>query len=312
MAYRMGIDLGGSSVKLGLVDGEYRIAKRLEVPLGDDLSFPTVMDAIEGGVNALRGTEEILSAGIGVPTTVLDRRIAVKTPNMGWVNRDVGSEMARRFDFPCTVDNDADCAAMAEHVAGAGRGRRSMAMITLGSGVGSSIVYDGRILRGHRDCGVEFGHLKIVADGRLCGCGSRGCAEAYCSATSLKADIAEAVRAKRGTVLKEWMGQPGVRPGAKLVFDAARMGDAVGQALLRRYIAHLAVLVSNVILCYRPDVVVIGGGISAAGDALFGPLNAQLEDLTYGAEMTGYPVAIPATLGNDAGIIGAANMEGIA
>ena len=308
MAKRIGIDLGGTSVKMGLVNDKGVIERRLEIPLGSDHSVSAVMDAIESGVNRMCIGETILSAGIGVPSTVLDRRIAVKTPNLDWFNCDVGSEMARRFDFPCTIDNDADCAAMAEYITGAGRGRRSMAMITLGTGVGSSIVYDGRILRGERECGVEFGHIKIVPRGELCGCGSRGCAEAYCSASALKREISTALRAKRGTILKKWIIEDGAKPAAKLVFDAAAMGDPVGMEMLSNYMEHLCMLVSSVILCYRPEVIVIGGGISAAGERLFGPLNDRLEEMTFGAEIMGFPKAVPALLGNDAGIIGAAYM----
>ena len=310
MSNRVGIDLGGSSVKIGLVNDKYEIIRRVTVPNDDDLSFDTVMGRIEGGVRELMGGETPAAIGIGVPSTVLDRCIAIHTPNLDWRNCDVGSDMARRFGIVCAVGNDADCAALGEYLAGAGTGCESMVFLTLGSGVGGGLIQHGQLMLGrsgsHTSSGIEPGHMKIVDGGRRCGCGRRGCLEAYASATALISEIREVVADSAPTILKKWVLEEHQRLGAKLVFDAAAIGDAVGIQLLDGFIHHLAMGVSNCILMLRPERVVLGGGICAAGDALFVPLNREIAELTYGSEEMELPRAISATLGNDAGIIGAA------
>lgn len=310
MSDHVGIDLGGSSVKIGLVDDNYEIVRRITVPNDGDLSFNAVMDRIEGGVNELLNGKNPASIGIGVPSTVLNKRIAIQTPNLNWRNCDVGSDMQRRFGMPCSIGNDADCAALGEYLAGAGKGCESMLLLTLGSGVGGGYVFRDRIVLGKSgsQCysGIEAGHMKIVDGGKLCGCGRRGCLEAYASATALKREIREAVQQPSNTILKQWLLKDKLQPNAKMVFDAAAMKDAVGERLLANYIHFLAIGISNCISITRAERIVLGGGICAAGDALFVPLNEHIQELTYGGEFLDLPQAIPATLGNDAGIIGAA------
>lgn len=304
---RIGIDLGGTNIKIGLVDDAHQILRRASLPTGEDLSFAAVMDRVESGVRSLlRAGEAPERIGIGVPSTVLHNRIAVHTPNLNWFNCDVAEDMERRFSRPCGVGNDADCAALGESLAGAGRGCESMVMLTLGTGVGGSVVYGGKVLQGSGGCGVEPGHMKIVANGELCGCGARGCLEAYASATALKRELLRAVRAPEATVLKKWILEEGRKPSAKLAFDAADQGDPVGRRILDAYLHYLAIGVSNCVLLYRPQIVVLGGGISGAGEALFESVNAQVRRMTFCAEMIPCPEAVPAQLGSDAGIIGAA------
>lgn len=307
MSIRVGIDLGGTNIKIGLVDENYRIVRRSSVPTGSDHSFMTVMDRIQAGVNDILDGQIPESIGIGVPTTVLDRRIAVDTPNLDWKNCDVASEMERRFpNVICAVGNDADCAALGESLAGAGREYDSMVLLTLGTGVGGSVVYNGKVLLGDHGCGVEIGHMKVQDGGEVCGCGGKGCLESYASATAVKREIMRAVESTEETVLKDWVLREGRTVGARMMFDAAEAGDAIGKRMLENYIHYLAVGVSNCVLLYRPQTIVLGGGIAAAGDVLFGPLNEQAKELTYGADLLGCPKAVPALLGNDAGIIGAA------
>lgn len=309
MGLRLGIDLGGTSVKFGLVDEEYRITARTAIKVGADHSVGAVMELIERGVKELGAADRIVGAGIGVPSAILDKRIAVDTPNLDWRDVDVCAEMEKRFDFPCVIGNDADSAALAEALAGAGRGARSMVMLTLGTGLGSSLIYRGEIVAGLRDVGVEMGHMKIIADGLRCGCGGLGCAESYCSATALQRDLRQAAAGDRETVIRKWLVDEGRTPEAKMVFDAAAMGDAVGREILDRFIHLLGIAVSNIVTCSRPHVVVIGGGISAAGDVIFEPLRAEVSRQLYGAFLTGIPEIVPAILGNDAGIIGAAYLS---
>ena len=307
MGIRVGIDLGGTNIKIGLVDSDYKIVRRSSVSTGSDHSFGAVMDKIQAGVEEILAGEVPEAIGIGIPTTVLDRRIAVHTPNLDWRNCDIGAEMAKRFsNVECAVGNDADCAALGESLAGAGRNYDNMVLLTLGTGVGGSVVYNGRVLLGDHGCGVEIGHMKVQADGEMCGCGRKGCLESYASATAVKREIQRAAEGEEDTILKKWVLEEKQTIGARMMFDAAAAGDAVGKRLLETYIHYLAIGVSNCVLLYRPQAIVLGGGIAAAGDTLFVPLNEQVKELTYGAELIGCPPAVPALLGNDAGIIGAA------
>lgn len=307
MGIRVGIDLGGTNIKIGLVDENYKIVRRSSVSTGSDLSFGTVMDRIQAGVQEILAGDVPDAIGIGVPSTVLDRRIAVHTPNLDWKNCDVAAEMGKRFPgVPTAVGNDADCAALGESLAGAGSEYDSMVLLTLGTGVGGSVLYNGKVLLGDHGCGVEIGHMKVQADGELCGCGRRGCLEAYASATAVKREIRRAVEGDEDTVMKDWVNREHRTIGARMIFDAAAQGDAVGKRLLETYIHYLAIGVSNCVLLYRPQAIVIGGGIADAGETLFEPLNEQVTGVTYGSELLGCPKAVPALLGNDAGIIGAA------
>ena len=306
MSIRVGVDLGGTNIKIGIVDENYRIVRRGSFPTGDDLSFLAVMDRIEAGVKEILAGETADAIGVGVPTTVLDRRIAVDTPNLDWKMCDVGTELEKRFaGVACAVGNDADCAALGESLAGAGKGCGSMVLLTLGTGVGGSVVYNGQVLLGDHGCGVEIGHMKVRADGERCGCGGKGCLEAYASATAVRREIRRVLESDEPTVMRDMLaaGEP---IDAKMMFDTAKAGDAAGGRLVKEYIHYLAIGVSNCVLMYRPQIIVIGGGISAAGDALFVPLNEQVKEQTYTAEMLGIPKTVPALLGNDAGMIGAA------
>lgn len=307
---RLGIDLGGTGVKLGLVNEKYEIIRKSTVPTGEDHSFEAVMDTIGKAAYELLGDDKVEAVGIGIPSSILKKRIAMDTPNLDWKNCDVAEAMEARFDAPCTVGNDADCAALGEFLAGSGAKYKSMMLFTLGTGVGGSFILEGKVLAGMSGLsygtGIEPGHMKIIADGELCGCGRKGCLEAYASATALKREIMRSVNGSRPTVFKKWIVDEKRELEAKLVFDAKKLGDEEGERIYRDYIHYLAIGVSNSILTLRPEAVVIGGGISLAGDLLFKPLIEEVREITYCAEILGLPDIIPATLGNNAGLIGAA------
>lgn len=306
MGIRVGIDLGGTSIKIGLVNEKYEIVRRSSVPTGDDLSFMAVMDRIQAGVEETLAGDHPEAIGIGVPSTVLDRSIAVHTPNLDWRNVNVAEQMKLRFPgVECSIGNDADCAALGEALAGAGKNYDSMVLLTLGTGVGGSVVYNGSVLLGDHGCGVEIGHMKVQVDGEMCGCGRRGCLEAYASATALRRDIRRAIESGEPTLMKEKV-DAGMKLDAKVMFDSAKEGDPAAKRLFDRYVHYLAAGLSSCVLLYRPQVLVVGGGISATGDFLFEPLNREVLELTYGADVLGCPKVIPAQLGNDAGMIGAA------
>lgn len=221
----------------------------------------------------------------------LKTNLLVHANCFGWKNVPIYDYMKGRLPLPVKIENDANCAAYGEALAGAAKEYANVLMLTLGTGVGGGIIIDKKIYKGADGMGAELGHTKLVYRGERCTCGQLGCLEAYCSATAL-------IRHAKEKTMKDM--------DAKAVFDGAKAGDAACQELVAEYIAQLAAGISSFITIFRPDIIIIGGGVANAGDALFVPLNKELKHCTFGAEEIGVPLVIPAQLGNDAGIIGAA------
>lgn len=300
MIMRIGIDLGGSSIKVGCVDENGVICARESVLIGAKKDFASIMAAVLAVCDNMLcklGTKAEF-VGMGVPSSVLDSAIVISTPNLGWKNVNVYEVLEKHFACPVRVANDADCAAMAEYQFGNGKGFESLALFTLGTGVGGGVVRNGRVVTGVRGMGCEPGHMKIVADGEQCGCGRRGCLEAYASARALVRFAMDnsASLAGNGAELSD----------AKAVFDAAMDGNRIACEAVEEYVHYLAIGISNAIQMFRPECILIGGGVSAAGDILYVPLRKEVIQQTYAAEEYGCPPILPAKLGNDAGMIGAA------
>lgn len=309
MGLQIGIDLGGTSAKIGAVDGACRVIARAEVPTGADIPFRTLVQSIAEAIRAFPAPilAEVEHIGIGVPSSIVcDSRIVVHANNLGWRNVDVIKELHTYFDCPIAVGNDADSAAYGESLAGAGAGYDYMLMLTLGTGVGGGIVDHGRIFLGGNGCGIEPGHMTIVENGLPCTCGRLGCLECYASATALNREILNVAQTSGSGALREMLQQNQGQPNARMAFEAAANGDVTAQRILDGYLHSLAVGISNFVTVFRPQVIVLGGGISNAGKMLFAPLRQLVCAMTYGVEMMGCPPIVPATLGNDAGIVGAA------
>ncbi len=306
---QIGIDLGGTSAKIGVVDDAYAVVARKEVPSGANIPFGMMVGALAEAIRAfpaplLQSVEHI---GIGVPSSIVrDTRVVVHANNLNWRNVDAVGELKRWFDQPIAIANDADCAAYGESLAGGGVGYDYLLMLTLGTGVGGGIIDHGRIFLGGNGCGIEPGHMTIVENGLRCTCGRNGCLECYASATALNREILLAAQEARSDALRERLRQNGGQPNARMVFEAAEGGDVTAGRILDAYLHSLAVGVSNFVTLFRPQVIVLGGGISNAGRALFAPLRQLVCEMTYGVEIMGCPSIVPAKLGNDAGIVGAA------
>jgi glucokinase len=309
MALQIGIDLGGTSAKIGVVDDAYQIVARAEVPTGAELPFQVLVRAFADAIGAFPPalTGEVRSIGIGVPSSIVcDTRIVVHANNLGWRNVDVVSELQTYFPCPIGIANDADSAAYGEALAGAGVGYDYLLMLTLGTGVGGGIIDHGRIFLGGNGCGIEPGHMTIVENGLRCTCGRYGCLESYASATALNREIAAAAQESRSATLRDMLALAGGQPNARMAFEAAALGDVAARRILTAYLHSLAVGISNMVTLFRPQVIVLGGGISNAGKMLFAPLRQLVCDMTYGVDIMGCPSVVPAKLGNDAGIVGAA------
>ena len=308
----IGIDLGGTNIAVGLVNEEGQILARRSVPTRAERTAAEIVAAMAEAVKVLlaeAGVEEseIASVGVGSPGAIDSTAgMVVSACNLPFHNTPLREMLGQYFSCPVYVENDANCAAWAEAAAGAAKGTRDSLMLTLGTGVGGGIVIGGRLYGGCNNYGGEFGHMIIADGGELCGCGMRGCLEAYASATALIRDTKRAAEAHPESLLSSIAAREGGFDG-KTVFEAVGQGDATARCVLNEYVRCLALGIINLIRIFQPQVLVIGGGVALAGEALMVPLRERLRGFCAEEDTVGKRTVLrTATLGNDAGIIGAA------
>lgn len=312
--YRIGIDLGGTNIKVGVVDEENRIvAKKSTKTL---VERPWKQVAEDMGRTALALLEEqniplsrCVSVGIGSPGIVdAGSGNVIFANNFYWDDIPLVAEVGRYLPQPIKMSNDANCAALGEVVAGAAAGCRDVVLITLGTGVGGGVIIDGRIFEGGHPGGTELGHTLLVAGGEPCTCGRRGCWESYSSATALIAQARRAAAENPDSLMNSLCnGDPKLIDG-KMPFDAAQQGDLAAKGVVERYIQWLGEGIINMVNIFRPEKVIISGGVCGQGESLTGPLNAYIADRCFAGDRVFIPPIVIAALGNDAGIIGAANL----
>ena len=226
--------------------------------------------------------------------------------NLNWRNAALAEEMESVLGVPVCVTNDANAAALGEQFIGAGKGFRNVVFVTLGTGVGGGIVIDGKLFEGFRSAGAEIGHTVIRMNGERCGCGRKGCFEAYASATALIRQTRRAMEKHPESEMWKLCGGDPEKVDGRTSFDGMRAGDRTAKTVVKNYIGYLSEGVTNLCNEFRPEAVLLGGGISAEGDTLVKPLSELVDRKVYGG--TDYaPVKIlKASLGNDAGMFGAA------
>ncbi|MBK8469598.1 MAG: ROK family glucokinase [Actinomycetales bacterium] len=314
-AYTIGIDIGGTKVAGGVVDAEGAIIARARVDTPHRSTSPEIVEgAIVGVVQDLLGqvdSEQVGAVGIGAAGFVdADRATVVFAPHLSWRHEPLREALHDRIGLPITVDNDANAAVWAEWRFGAGRGESHLIMVNLGTGIGGGIVIAGRVERGRHGLAGEFGHMQVVPDGLRCECGNRGCWEQYSSGNALVRE-AGALLAANSPVADDLRLRLGDDPSlltGPLITEAARAGDRTAVELLTEVGQWLGVGIANLAAAFDPGMFVIGGGVSAAGELLLGPARE-----TYRRQLTGRgyrPEAsiVAAGLGNDAGVIGAADL----
>lgn len=305
--YRIGIDLGGTNIAVGVVDDHHRIVAEASLPAGAHRPAEQVVaDMCRAAELALDKAgltpADCASIGVGTPGTCdPERGVVVRAYNLNWFDVPVCAMLTAHFGLPARLSNDANCAALAETVAGAAVGCRNMTLITLGTGVGGGIIVDGRIVSGLGGAGGEPGHSLLVLDGEPCTCGRRGCWEVYASATALIRQGREAAAAHPTSLLNRYPELTG-----RDVFDAADAGDEAAQAVLERYYVYVAAGITDLVNILSPEMVLIGGGISRQGERLLRPIRRYVAANCFGGAKRLQPVIQAAQLGNEAGIIGAA------
>lgn len=310
MAYYIGIDIGGTNIACGIVDGNYEIVARAKVKTNAPRPYSEILEDIKQSVRL--ACEELgiqpydaESIGIGCPGTCNSDGVVEYSNNLGFVNVPLRSDIEAEFGVKTYLDNDANAAAFGEFLAGAAKGSKNAVAITLGTGVGAGIIVDGKIYSGSNCAGGEIGHTVIVMDGRPCTCGRKGCFEAYSSATGLVNMTREAAERNPDSIMNTYIAEDG-KVSARTAYKAMKNGDSAGKAVTEEYVKYLACGITNTINIFQPDILCIGGGVCNEGDTLLVPLKKAVAEQVYSRNSAKNTEIVVCSLGNDAGIIGAA------
>ena len=309
--YTIGIDLGGTTMTAGLVNEKYEIVGKITWAT----ALPRPADDLEQALAELCRTlaqenkidfSQVRYVGIGTPGSVnAETGFVGYNTNFGYYDWNLGPDLAALLGCKVYVENDANASAYGEYIAGGAKGYRDAVVITLGTGIGSGIILDGKILRGFNFAAGEMGHTVIVKDGRQCNCGRRGCWERYASARALAEDARDAMQRNEDTLM--WsIAKELDYVNAKTPFDAMAQGDAVATAVVDNWLEYVGVGIANVVNTFEPEIICIGGGVSNQGEILLAPVRAFVEKETYNITTGHMPKICACVLHNDAGVIGAA------
>ena len=309
MKYYVGIDLGGTNTKIGLVDEKGNIIFTTIVKTDSMEGFSeTIQRLSKILITQIEGTnvnfDDVVSVGVGVPGPVLNYRVVKFWANFPWKHGvDLALEFEKNLGKPVKVDNDVNVITLGEMWKGAAQGYKNVLGLAVGTGIGGGIIVDGKLVSGEHGAGGEVGHIKIEPNGKLCGCGQKGCWEAYASATGIIREAKSRLAVNKQNLLYEMT--KGRDLEAKDVFDAARKGDEFSIDIIDYEAEKLALGIGNLLSILDPEIVVVGGGVALAGDFLFDRVKEKLKDVAFPSILENLKI-VAATLGNDAGILGAA------
>lgn len=314
----VGVDLGGTSINVGVVpfDGGAVLGMR-SMPTNSDHGAKFVVDRM---VEMIRGAmaevaeeggfpeEAFAGIGLGSPGP-LDRETGtvIETPNLGWRNFPLRDLIANAIGIEVELDNDANCATLGEWWLGAGQGTRNLVGVTLGTGIGGGIVIDGRVFHGANDVAGEVGHMTIDSTGRKCKCGNYGCLEAYASGPAIAARAIEGLETGEQSLLPSLVGGDLSRITAETVYEAIIAGDQYAKDVMRETARFLGAGLANLINVLNPEMVVISGGVTRAGEHLFEPLRAEVRRRAFRHAEQRCRI-VSSSLGSTAGVVGAAYM----
>ncbi len=308
--YCIGIDIGGMSIKAGVVDKDGKIVKKGKVVTDVAAGEHKIINDIGRLVLSLAdpNDRDFVGIGIGCPgainssTGVVDRAF-----NLNWHKVALAEELARMINKPIKVSNDANVAALGETMFGVGRMYTDTVFLTLGTGVGGGIVLGGKLYEGNESKGAELGHMVLVVDGEPCSCGRNGCMEAYCSASALIRETKKAMLVDKNSAM--WKFSPTLDDvDGRTAFECSKAGDRSANAVVDYFVKYLGEGMLNFANIFRPQAIILGGGVCAQGDYLIYKLKDYCKDRNYGFADTPRFDILVAQLGNDAGIIGAAGL----
>lgn len=310
MKKRIGIDVGGTNVKLALVDDKGKILYSNSVPTRAEMGYEYTVNNIKQAIYDLMketklSTKDIEGIGFGFPGQVdYKSGIVRNAPNIpGWVEVPIAKLIEDEFKIPARVDNDVRCAALGELNYGAGKGCENLICITVGTGIGSGLIINGKLVRGAANAAGEIGHIKLqMHDGPVCGCGDTGCLEAFASGPSIVAMAEEYIKGGKSTKYREMCGDEQLSP--YFVAEAAKSGDPVAKRIFAITGEYIGIGLASVVNLLNPERIIVGGGVADAGDLLLEPLKTTLKSRAM--QIAGSAVeVVPAQLGNTAGVIGA-------
>ncbi len=307
---RIGIDVGGTNVKIALVNDEGQIIYSNSVPTRAEMGYEYTVNNIKQAIyDLLKETnlaaKDIQGIGFGFPGQVdYKQGIVRNAPNIpGWVEVPIAKLIEDEFNIPTRVDNDVRCAALGELNYGAGKGCENLICITVGTGIGSGLIINGKLVRGASNAAGEIGHIKLqMHDGPICGCGDTGCMEAFASGPAIVAMAEEYIKGGKSTKFREMANGGAITPF--IVCEAAKAGDPVARRIFTIMGEYIGIGMASVVNLLNPEKIIIGGGVADAGDILIAPLVEILKKRAM--KIAGETVSIvPAQLGNTAGVIGA-------
>ena len=313
--YTIGVDLGGTNIAAGLVDADNKVISSVSCKT----NLPRPEAEIEQAIadlchelcekNGVDFAEQIDWVGIGTPGSVdPETGIVEFNANFGYRNWHLRDHVADLLGCRVFIENDANAAAYGEYVAGGARGAKHAVVITLGTGIGSGIIIDGKIFSGYNAAGAELGHMVIVKDGRPCMCGRCGCWEKYASSRALTEDTCAAMRKHPDNMMWDLVDGDLSKVNARTAYDAMRAGDALAKQIVDNFVSYIACGIANVINIFQPEILCIGGGISREGETLLAPIRKYVDREEYARENARRTHIVAAQLFNDAGIVGAASL----
>lgn len=307
----VGIDLGGTAIKGGVLSKAGEVLTKGQIPTEREKGVDGVLQNVVKLMNELlakigKSEKDVFAMGFGVPGIVDDQMKVIEATNIGWTNVDVISEIKKFTNVQVFLGNDANVAALGEVKFGVAKGMKDAFLITLGTGVGSGFIIGGKIFAGNKGCGAEIGHAVLVKNGdEVCNCGQRGCVEAYLSATALIRFAKREMEKDKETLL--WKVCDIDNVGAKDIFSLYKK-DKVATSIIDQYIERLYDLCLNLSNAFRPEAIIFGGGVSLAGKVLTEPIQKMIDEHIFAKDFTPTVKILSASLGNDAGFIGAASL----
>ena len=306
----IGIDIGGMSIKGAAVDSIGKVYETFSMPFikGEpgEVTIRKLAETVRDYISMCKLEGKIVGIGIGSPGTLdVKNGIVEYANNLGWNKLPVADLMREVLPYPVRLTNDANAAALGEAKYGAGKEYQNIIMLTLGTGVGGGIILNSKLYEGNQGKAGELGHVVVEVDGEQCTCGRKGCLETYASATALIRETKKAMLKNKRSLL--WKMCPEIEMvSGKVPFEAAKKGDATAIKVLDNYVKYLGEGILNYCNIFRPNAIVLSGGIANAGDYLFDRVIKYVADRNYGYKMTPEVKILPAKLGYDSGKIGAA------
>lgn len=313
---RIGVDVGGMSIKFGLVNEEYKIVARKVIDTHrESRTAEEIITSMAEAVLELLDEngltqEDCEGLGIACPGTSDPLTgVVVYSNNIEWENVPLLDMLRKSLHIPMGLANDADAAALGEVLDGAAKGKNSAVLLTLGTGVGGGVVIDRKIFAGPLRGGCELGHMVITRDGKQCTCGRKGCLEVYASATALMNEAREKAADCPDSLMNQLSGNDPEKINGKVIFDAQKQGDKAAVEVVENYEENLSIGIANLVNIFRPEIFILGGGVSAQKEYLTNALQSKVNGMCFGGALGEVPQIVTSNLGNDAGIIGAAYLQ---